>query len=259
MVQGQLMKMRTLIVDDEPLARARLRQLLSTQAEVEVIGECSDGLEAVATATEQRPDLIFLDIKMPELDGFGVLDAIRREPMPLIVFVTAYDQFALRAFEVHAVDYLLKPYDRERFETALNRALSRWRQQAPTDNTQRLDSLLSDVKPRLPKPDRLVVKSDGRVLFLRLADIDWLEAADNYVRIHVGTDTHMVRETMATIEARLPAEKFMRISRSSIVSLERVKELQPLFHGDYAVILRNGVRLTLSRSYRDRVEQLLSR
>jgi len=251
------MKVRTLIIDDEPLARERLRKLLEGEPEIEIIGECSNGREALAAIQEHSPDLIFLDVQMPELDGFSVLAALKGEKMPVVIFVTAHDKFALRAFEVHAVDYLLKPFDRERFQTALARALNVIKREQTGALTERLSTLLADLKPESTHPDRIVVKSDGRITFLKTDDIDWIEAADNYVNLRVGTESHLVRETMASLETRLPPKKFMRISRSTIVNIERIKELQPMFHGEYAVILRNGTRLTLSRSYRDKLQQLL--
>jgi two-component system LytT family response regulator len=251
------MKIRTLVIDDEPLARGRLRKLLEDETEIELIGECSDGREALAAIQEHSPDLIFLDVQMPELDGFSVLAALKREKMPVVIFVTAHDKFALKAFEVHAVDYLLKPFDRERFQTALARALNQIKREQTGALTERLSTLLADLKPESAHPERIVIKADGRMTFLKTDDIDWIEAADNYVNLRVGTESHLVRETMASLESRLPSKKFMRISRSTIVNIERIKELQPMFHGEYAVILRNGTRLTLSRSYRDKLQQLL--
>jgi two-component system, LytTR family, response regulator len=249
------MKIRTLIVDDEALARERLRQLLEENPEIEIIGECSDGQEAVATLEKERADLVFLDIQMPELDGFGVLEAIRVEPMPVIVFVTAHDQFALRAFEVHAVDYLLKPFDRERFATALNHALEQVKQRGRSGITEKQSAVLAELNP--PKPaERLAVKTGGRVFLIKVQDLDWIEAAHNYVELHVNKQTHLLRDTLNAIEARLPPDKFVRISRSVIVNIERIKELQPLFYGEYTVILANGTRLTLSRRYRDKLQQL---
>jgi len=253
------MKTRTLIVDDEPLARERLRQLLEPEAEIELVGECADGREAVAAIREKSPDLVFLDVQMPELTGFEVLEQVRGGRMPVIVFVTAHDQFALKAFEVHAVDYLLKPFDRDRFQTALRRALDHIQRDHAGELNQRLSALLNDLKPSARPLDRLAVKSGGRVVFVRVDDIDWVEAADNYVELHVGAESHLHRETMADLEQMLPPGKFMRISRSTIVNVDRIKELQPLFHGEYAVILRNGTRLTLSRSYREKLNQLLGK
>ncbi len=254
-------KIRTLIVDDEPLARERVRTLLEAEPDIEIVGECGDGLEALATIRRERPELVFLDIQMPELDGLAMLGQLLPEERPAVVFVTAYDQYAIKAFEVHALDYLLKPYDAERFTAALERA-RRWVRRPPgtaAEVQQRLSELLAEAKPS-PRPmDRLAVKSSGRVVLLKIEDIDWVEAADNYVSLHVASESHMLRETMNALEARLPSTSFLRISRSTIVNLNRIKELQPLFHGEYAVILRDGTRLTLSRSYRDRLNLLLGR
>ena len=252
------MKIRTLIVDDEPLARERIRTLLEDEPDIEVIGECDNGATAVETITEKKPDLLFLDVQMPELDGFGVLDQINDKHMPAVVFVTAHDAFALQAFEVHAVDYLLKPFDRERFKKALDRALETLKRRQTDELSHRLSALLAEVKPEA-RIDRLAIKSAGRVIFLRLDEIDWIDAADNYVNLHVGNESHLHRETMTAMEERLKGGKFMRISRSTIVNVDRIKELQPLFHGEYSVILRNGTRLTLSRGYREKLDGLLGR
>jgi two-component system LytT family response regulator len=253
------MKIRTLIVDDEPLARERLRSLLAAEPDIEVLGECADGREAVAAIDRDAPDLVFLDIQMPELDGFEVLAAIEPAKPPVVVFVTAYSQHALRAFEVHALDYLLKPFDRERFQTTLARVRAQCQRSQGGELTQKLSALLADLRPETKPADRLVVKAAGRVLFLKTPDIDWIEAADNYVNLHVGKESHLLRETMASIETRLDPTQFLRISRSTIVNVERIKELQPMFHGDYSVILRNGARLSLSRGYRDKLQQLLGK
>lgn len=250
------MKVRTLIVDDEQLARERLRQLLAGQPEIEIIGECEDGHEAVVTIKKDSPDLIFLDIQMPELDGFGVLEAIDSEPMPVIVFVTAHDKFALRAFEVHAVDYLLKPFDRERFQTALNRALERVKHREDPTRRHAQSEVLSQLQPQGRVMERLAIKSGGRFIFVKIADINYIQAAHNYVELHEDKQSHMLRETIGAIETRLPPEKFVRISRSVIVNVERIKELQPLFYGEYAVTLQNGTRLTMSRRYRSKLPQL---
>jgi len=246
-------------VDDEPLARERIRRLLQKEADIEIVGECADGNEALAAIGEQQPDLVFLDVQMPELDGFGVLEQLGREATPAIVFVTAHDRFALRAFEVHALDYLLKPFDGERFRKALERARDRIQHRQTGDLSRRISDLLADFKSGAPPQNRLAVKSGGRVLFLKIEDIDWVEAADNYVNLHIGNEAHLHRETMTAMEGKLPADKFMRVSRSTIVNIERIKELQPLFHGEYAVILRNGTRLTLSRSHREELNRLLGK
>lgn len=253
------MKIKTLIVDDEPLARERLRVLLEAQPDIEVLGECGDGREAVEAIEAQRPELVFLDIQMPELDGFQVLENLDVDPLPVVIFVTAFNQHAIRAFEVHALDYLLKPFDKERFELALSRARNHLNRSQGGDLTQKLSALLADLRPEPKTTDRLVIKTSGKVVFLRTAEIDWIEAADNYLNLHVGADSHLLRETMASIEERLDPAQFLRISRSTIVNIERIKELQPMFHGDYTVILRNGTRLTLSRGYRDKLQQLLGK
>ena len=253
------MKIRTLIVDDEPLARGRLAQLLKTEAEIELIGESDNGRDALAKIKKDSPALVFLDVQMPELDGFGVVAALSAEKLPAIVFVTAHDKFALKAFEVHAVDYLLKPFDRERFQTALRRAIDRLKQKQSNQLSTQLSALLADLKPESKFADRISVKSSGRIIFVKVEDLDWVEGADNYVSLHVGSETHLLRETMAAFEARLDPGKFTRISRSAIVNLERIKELQPLFHGEYVILLRDGTRLTLSRTYREKLDRILGK
>jgi two-component system LytT family response regulator len=258
---GGAVKIRVLVVDDEPLARERLRKLLEKEPETELVGECADGASAVEAIRSLAPDLVFLDVQMPELDGFGVLAQLGSDKMPAVVFTTAHDQFALKAFEIHAVDYLLKPFGKERFQVALHRAIGQVRRVHAGDLSQRLTALLASVQsePKSKYAARIAVKSSGRVVFVKVDDIDWVEAADNYVSLHAGHEEHLHRETMAALEAQLPPAKFMRISRSTIVNVDRIKELQPLFHGEYAVILRNGTKLTLSRSYRDKLDQLMGR
>lgn len=257
------MTVRALIVDDEPLARQRLRTLLKGEPDIEVVGECSDGEEAVAAVRELRPDLLFLDVQMPVLDGFGVLEALGPEQLPAVIFVTAYDTYAIRAFEVNALDYLLKPFDRDRFRKALQRARAQITKEPSAMTGDQLGALLEDIHPERaatggrPPLERLVIKSSGRVFFLRAEEIDWIEAAGNYLRLHVGNDMHLLRDTMNNLEARLHPDKFLRIHRSTMVNLERVKELQPWFHGDYKVILLDGTELTLSRSYRPKLKNLL--
>src|SRR6266567_1509472 len=227
------MKVRTLIVDDEPLARGRLHQLLADQPEIELVGQCADGREAVQTIQQQSPDLIFLDIQMPELDGFGVLEALSAEPMPVIIFVTAHDKFALRAFEVHAVDYLLKPFDRERFGSALRRALKQVKHREDPARAEAQAAVLTEMQTQARPIDRLAVKSGGRIRILRTADIVWVESAHNYVEIHEDKQSHLLRDTISAIEQKLPPDKFVRISRSTIVNVEKIKELEPLFYGEY--------------------------
>lgn len=248
-------KIQALIVDDEPLARKKIRLLLERELDIEIIGECANGPKAVAAIQKEEPDLLFLDVQMPGLDGFGVLQTIAPEQWPVTIFVTAYDQYALRAFEVNALDYLLKPFDQTRFQTALQRA--RMHLQRTAAFNQQLLALLKDLKPE-PKPvERLAIKTAGRVYFVSVPEIDWIEAADNYVRLHTGGEAHLLRETMNALETKLDPARFVRIHRSTIINLERIKELKPWFHGEYIVILRDGTQLTLSRRYRDRLNGML--
>lgn len=252
------MPIRVLIVDDEPLARGKMKSLLTKESDIETVGEIGDGRSAIRAVQELKPDLVFLDVQMPELDGFGVLEAIPPAQRPAIVFVTAHNQFALKAFEVHALDYLLKPFDRSRFQKTLQRA--RQLLATPDDQNQlqqQLSTLLASMKPAAASPDRLAVKTGGRTLFVNTAEIDWVEAADNYVKLHLGSKEILMRETMASIEERLAGAGFVRISRSTIVHPRTVRELQPLFHGDQAVILKTGAQLTLSRTHRDALEKLV--
>ena len=250
------MKIRALIADDEPLARERLASLLAGESDVEVVGECTNGVEAVAAIQEKTPDLVFLDVQMPELDGFGVIAQITGSKMPVVVFVTANDDFALRAFDVHALDYLVKPCTLDRFQTALQRARDQITRRQTKEIHQRLTALLDDVKAQPMQAERLAIKSGGRILFLKLSEVEWIEAADNYVKLHVGNESHLLRETMSALEGRLPKDRFLRISRSTIVNIEQIKELHPLFHGEYIVILRGGARLTLTRGYREKLRYL---
>jgi two-component system LytT family response regulator len=250
-------KLTALIVDDEPLARERLMGLLSAEPDIEVLGECRDGEEAVSVIHDRHPDLVLLDVEMPRMNGFQVIDTIGADEMPMVIFVTAYDQHAIRAFEVRALDYLLKPFDRTRFTDALQRARAQIETQTTGDLGRRLIALMKDLKREPPKTDRLVVKSGGRLFFLRADEVDWIEAAGNYVRLHVGAQAHLLRETMNGIEARLDPERFFRIQRCRIVNVERIQEMQPWLNGEYSVVLRSGVRLTLSRGYRERLQEKL--
>src|SRR4051812_32549168 len=250
------MKVRAIIADDEMLARERLQQLLSKEPHIDVIGECADGVEAVNQIQEKKPDLVFLDVQMPELDGFGVLASLNKEAMPVIVFVTAHDKFALKAFEVHAVDYLLKPFDRERFESALGRALQQVKYRGDPARAEAQAAVLAEVQRPAKPLDRLAVKSGGRIKIVKTADIAWIESAHNYVEIHEEKQSHLLRDTISAVEQKLPPDKFVRISRSTIVNVEKIKELEPLFYGEYTVTLQNGQRLTLSRRYRNKLPRL---
>ena len=252
-------KIRTLVVDDETLARERVLSLLQQEVDVEVVGECSDGGQAVAAIEEQSPDLVFLDVQMPGCDGFEVLKHISPERMPTVIFVTAYDEYALRAFEVHALDYLLKPFGRDRFQQTLRHAREALESRRAGDLGRRLLAMVHDIKPEPQRVERLVVKSGGRVFFMRTDEIDWIEAAGNYVRLHLKEQSHLFRETMNQMESRLDPERFFRIHRSRIVNTEHIKELQPWLNGEYVVVLQNGTELRLSRSYRERLEERLAR
>ena len=253
-------KIRTLVVDDEPMGRERVLSLLQQEEDVEVIGECADGPQAVARIKQDSPDLVFLDVQMPGCDGFDVISHVGVDRMPDVVFVTAYDEYALRAFEVHALDYLLKPFGKDRFQQTLKHAREALDHRKAGDLGKRLLALVHDIKPDQAQArlDRLVVKSGGRVFFLRTDEIDWIEASGNYVRLHLGEEAHLFRETMNRMEMRLDSRRFVRIHRSRIVNTERIRELQPWFNGEYVVILRNGTRLTLSRGYRERLQEHLS-
>jgi len=250
------MKIRALLVDDEPLARERLRTLLRKEADFEIAGECGDGGKAVAAIEKLRPDVVFLDVQMPEADGFAVVEAVGAKAMPAVVFVTAYDKYALKAFDVHALDYLLKPFDRERFAATLSRVRARLAGES-AHLPRQLASLLRELRPAPKFLERLVIRSGGRVTFLRAEEIDWIGAAGNYLEIHAGKQTHFLRETMNGMESRLDPQRFLRIHRSTLVQVERVRELQSTFHGDYEVLLRDGTRLTLTRNYKEKLEKLL--
>ncbi|MBL9128847.1 MAG: response regulator [Verrucomicrobiales bacterium] len=250
--------MRVIIVDDEPLARDRLRSLLSKESDIQIVAECGDGREAVSAVQRENPDVLFLDIQMPELDGFGVLAQLRSGRMPLVVFVTAFDEFAVKAFEFHAFDYLLKPFDKDRLKSAVARIRETLAPKATptTDLSDRLTALLETIQSGTG-PDRIAVKLDGRVIFLRPTDIDWIEAQDNYVKLHVGREAHLVRDTISNFETRLDGKRFIRIARSTIVNIDRVREMQPMFHGEYVVILQDGSKLTMSRGYRETLQHYL--
>ena len=242
--------LRVLIVDDEPLARERLRGWLRAEPGVEIVGECGSGPEAIAVLRRTPLDLIFLDVEMPGCDGFQVLSELPAESRPAVIFVTAHEQFALDAFEVQAIDYLLKPFDQERFRTALQRASEHVRARRAGKLEDRLETLLADAAAPGRKPERLTVKADGRLVFLKPEDIVWVEAADNYIILHLVSGQLMLRDTLTAIEERLGTASFARVSRSALVNLDQIKELQPTFHGDYVVVLRNGTKVPLSRSLR---------
>jgi two-component system, LytTR family, response regulator len=256
--------LRALVIDDEPLARAHIRSLLAADPEVDIVAECGNGRDAVRAVRELEPDLVFLDIQMPELDGFEVVQAIGVDRMPVVVFVTAFDEYALRAFQVHALDYLLKPVDRGRFHEALARAkaqVARGGTGGARGVNEQLAALVRQLDARREKAqvaERLAIKVGGKILFLRVDDIDWVEAVDNHARLHVGRQAHLVRDTLTRLETRLPAGRFLRVHRSTIVNVSRIVEVQPWFQGDYVLILADGTRVTTGRSYRQKVQQFLT-
>ena len=249
---------KVLIVDDEPISRRRLRRLLALESECEVVGECGNGLDAVQSLERECVDILFLDVQMPEMDGFEVVRAIARSH-PLIIFTSAWDEYALKAFEVHAFDYLLKPFDRRRFRESVQRARAQLTQAQPamTLADERILRLFENMAGTRNAPDRIAIRHNGRVIFLKLSEIDWIEAADNYVCLHCGRDTHVLRETMSELEARLDPVRFIRVHRSAIVNLDCIRELQPWFRGDYKVMLNDGTELTLTKNHREKLESRL--
>lgn len=250
------MKLRVIIVDDEPLARERVRTFLAEEPDVEALAECADGAAAVTAIEEHRPDLVFLDVQMPRLNGFEVLEALDADELPAIIFTTAHDQHAIRAFEINAVDYLLKPYKQARFKKALQRAREQLDARNQTRTNPQLDALLAQVRGGATGGPRIVVKSPDRILFLKPQEIDHIEAAGNYLILHAGKERHMIRETMAAMETRLSGAGFMRVSRSTIVNLSRIRELQPLAAGEYCVILQSGAPLNMTCSLRELQERM---
>ncbi|MGQ0646997.1 MAG: LytR/AlgR family response regulator transcription factor [Gemmatimonadaceae bacterium] len=277
------MPIRVLIVDDEPIARRRMRRLLRLEDDVDVVGEVGSGREAIEVIGREHPDLVLLDVQMPDVDGFGVVEALGIDQMPPTIFVTAYNEYAVRAFDVHAIDYLLKPFDTERFRAAFQRARTHLEQVSSAEQGRRIKALLEQVlgegttaeamsrpmngshtpsaapPPRHRFVDRLMVKHDGRVFFVKVTDVDWFEASGNYVRIHTGKVSHLIRETMQRVESQLDPSMFVRIHRAVIVNLDRIRELQPWFAGDYVVILRDGRQLKLSRTYREHLHTRMQR
>lgn len=241
------MSIRTVVVDDEALARDWVREQLREDGEIDIVAECEDGFKAVEAIGSTKPDLLILDIQMPGLDGFGVLRMLENRPPPAVIFLTAFDRYALQAFEVNAIDYLLKPVSPERMQSALVRIKAHVRERQSGDLATRLMTALDEKRRHL---DWLLIKNDGKSHFLRVTDIDWIESQRNNVALHAGASTHVYHDTTAGIEARLDPARFLRIHRSTIVNIDRIKELHPWFNGDYAVTLKDGTRLTLSNSYK---------
>jgi two-component system LytT family response regulator len=257
MVQEKVI--RVCIVDDEPIACRRIQRLLKDDPSIEILKICNNGEQAAEAIKKLSPDLVFLDIQMPRMDGFEVLKSLESENMPHVIFVTAYDRYAIQAFEVHALDYLLKPFDTERFEEAISRAKAQIQQDRNRTLNKGLYALLEEMKTPPRYLERLVIKASGRVFFLKTEEIDWIEAQGKYVSIHAGKEEHLVREGMNTLENELDPKKFVRIHKSTIVNVDRIQQLQTWFHGDYRLILHNVTTLTLSRRYRQRLDELLGK
>jgi two-component system LytT family response regulator len=255
------MTLRVVVADDEPIGRQRLVRLLQAEPETEVVAACADGQEAVEAIREHTPDVVLLDIQMPHLDGFEVVAALGEAHQPAVIFVTAHDQYALRAFEVHAFDYLLKPVDQDRLREAMRRSVASASRVPQGSNTRRILTLLEELnaRERARGRDRLVVRTPERAFFLKCETIDWIEAAGKFVHLHVGRAVHPLREGMAELEQELDPARFLRISRSVILNIDRIQEIQPWFQGDYVLILTDGTRLTSTRGYRDNMRRLLGR
>jgi two-component system, LytTR family, response regulator len=266
------MPLRVLLADDEAIARRRLIRFIRAEPDVQIVAECRGGAEATEALDAHPVDLAILDVQMPDVDGLQVVAARGPELMPAVIFVTAYDEYAVKAFEVHALDYLLKPVTAERFHAAFQRARRHLERSLSSQRGERLAALLAQVlagdgalpgvepapaRPQARHTDRLTVKTDGRVYFVKTSDVDWVQAEGNYVRVHAGTTTHLIRETLSAVETLLDAEQFSRIHRSTIVNLDRIREMQAWFAGDYVVILKDGTQLKLSRTYREHLQTRL--
>jgi two-component system, LytTR family, response regulator len=255
------MTLRVVVADDEPMGRQRLVRLLQAEPDTDVVAACADGEEAVVAIREHAPDVVLLDIQMPHLDGFEVVAALGEAHQPVVIFVTAHDHYALRAFEVHAIDYLLKPVDQDRLQDAIRRAVTPPGRPPQGSTTRRILTLLEelDARERHRGRDRLVVRTPERAFFLRSDTVDWIEAAGKFVHLHVGRSVHPLRQSMAELEQELDPARFLRISRSVIINIDRIQEVQPWFQGDYVLILTDGTRLTSTRGYRDNMRRLLGR
>lgn len=250
------MKIRALIVDDEPLARRGVARCLKNHDDVEVIGECGDGECAVSIILRDKPDLVFLDVEMPEMDAFEVVRQVGAERLPVVIFVTAYDRYALRAFETNAIDYLLKPIAQVRFDKALARAKGRIAEASKEVPVERILAALARLNPQTEYLERLPVLENGRIAFVRASEIDWIQASRNCARLHVGADTHHIRETLSALEHKLDPRDFLRIHRSAIVNIKKIKEIQPWFHGYHLVVLQNGQQLRMSRYQNESAKRL---
>ncbi len=251
------MSIRALIVDDEPIARKGIRRFLNAEHGVEIIGECSDGIEAVESIQALKPDLMLLDIQMPELDGFGVIEALQGKHVPVVIFITAFDEFALKAFSVHALDYLLKPLKQEQFHRAIERVRAILQFKQTEEFEKRLNTMLQYVSSQRKYLERLIIKSQKNIIVVHVRDVDWFEAYGDYIRVHCGNKTHLIKNTMNEIEKSLDPEVFVRTHRSTILQMNRVKELRPLSNGDYVITLNDGTKLSLSRTYSANVLEAL--
>ena len=254
--------LKTLIVDDEAIARRGLRRLLQQEADLEVIGECASGREALEAIRSLKPDLVFLDVQMPEMNGFDVLRALQAELLPYLVFVTAYDEYALRAFEVQAVDYLLKPFSGKRLEQALERVRLQIRSEKKANElSRRLAELLNRMDPKPPPHPaflrRIALKESGKVSFVNVEDVSWIEAADNYICLHVGNRSHLLRGTLTDIEQKLDPDQFVRVHRSRIVNIGWIREMHPLSSGDCLLVMHDGTEITSSRTYAENRRRIL--
>ncbi len=253
------MTLQAIIVDDEELARQRIRDLLNERSDIQVKAECRNGKAAIDAIRQHGADLVFLDVQMPDLDGFGVIRKIGADKMPPVIFVTAFDKYALHAFETNAVDYLLKPFDRDRFQSAVDRLLERHDKRHILEIDRSVHKLLELAENHERYPDRLIVRSSGSVYFVKVDTIDWVEASRNYIKIHCGGDVHTMRETMAKMESRLDPERFVRIHRSTFVNIDRIKKIEPGIGTESIIVLEDGERLMVSRAYRrGKVRELLS-
>jgi len=246
-----------LIVDDEPLARRRLMRLLAGETDVECVAECQDGQAAVEWLAHHAVDVVLLDVQMPGLSGLDVIDMVGTSTMPLVVFVTAFDRYAVQAFDRHAVDYVLKPFDRARLRLALGRARQRLAQEPHSALVARLDNVLRDIADRRDRPDRLVVRRPGAISFVTVGDIDWIEAQGNYVALHVGTQNHVIRDTLSRLEQRLDGVQFVRVRRTAIVNVNRIARLEPWEKDEHVCVMMSGARIAVSRGFSDRLERVL--
>jgi two-component system LytT family response regulator len=251
------MKLTALIVDDEPLARERLRTLLAAESDLEILGECANGREAVAAVKKQRPDLLFLDIQMPELDGFQTLAQLAA-PLPAVIFVTAFDEHAVKAFEIHALDYLLKPFKPARLKAAVAHAREKLaaKKSGGDDASQRILALLEERSAKSEYLARIAVRDRDKVRFVKTGDIDWIEASGNYLVLHAGRENHVLRETLTSLEGQLSPKEFFRINRSALVHVDRIHHVEPAFNDEHLVILTDGTKLTLTRGLRELQERL---